>query len=208
MRIAIPIYPRFTATDAIGGYEVLGRVPGASVHFLASRAGTIETDLGLKIVADDLDTLPDPEIIMIPGGPNAILPLSDAKLLDWVRRADQTSQWTTSVCTGAYVLGAAGLLEGKRATTHWLDIEGLTRWGATPVRERVVFDGKLVTAGGVSSSLDMGLTLAARIAGEDTARAIQLGIEYDPHPPFDAGSPDKAPPHVVAMVRHLVALRS
>ncbi len=208
MDIAVPVYPRFTATDAIGAYEVLGRVPGARVHFLASQPGVVVTDLGLRLIAEDLDTLPAPDIIMVPGGPNDALPLRDEKLLAWLRRADATSTWTTSVCTGAYVLGAAGLLRGKRASTHWLDREGLAHWGATSTDERVVFDGKTVTAAGVSSSIDMGLTLAARLAGEDVAQAIQLGIEYDPHPPFNSGSPEKAPKHIVAMVRHLVATRS
>ncbi len=202
MRIAIPIYPGFAATDAVGPYEVLSRLPGADLRFIAVQPGLVPTDTGfLRVHADALDTMPDPHIVMVPGAPNAALPLADAAYLDWLRAADRTSTWTTSVCTGAYLLGAAGLLQGRRASTHWSDREGLARYGATAVNERYVFDGKLVTAAGVSAGFDMALALVARIAGDTFAQAIQLGIEYDPKPPFDAGSPDKAPPEVVAMVR-------
>jgi transcriptional regulator GlxA family with amidase domain len=131
--------------------------------------------------------------------------MSDEEVLDWVRGADGTSTWTTSVCTGSLVLGAAGLLNGKRATTHWAYLDRLAELGATPVSERVVEDGKLITAAGVSAGIDMALTLASRIAGEDVAKAIQLGIEYDPAPPFDSGSPAKAAPELVEMLRAATA---
>jgi transcriptional regulator GlxA family with amidase domain len=210
MRIAIPIYPGFAATDAIGPYEVLSRLPNAEVRFVATTPGLVPTDTGfLRVDAEPLAALagPDiaPDILIVPGAPNRALPLADRALLDWLVAVDATSTWTASVCTGAYVLGAAGLLRGKRAVTHWLDVDGLTGYGATAVRERVVFDGKLVTAAGVSAGIDMALALAARIAGDEYAQAIQLGIEYDPQPPFDAGSPAKAPPRVVEAVRRRAA---
>ncbi len=136
-----------------------------------------------------LDELPAPEIVLVPGGPGEVAARAGGPALDWLRAAHQTSTWTTSVCTGSLILAAAGLLDGKRATGHWLAIEKLRELGADAVAERVVFDGKIVTAAGVSAGIDMALALAARIAGDDVAQAIQLGIEYDPQPPFDAGSP-------------------
>jgi transcriptional regulator GlxA family with amidase domain len=202
MRIAIALFDGYTATDAIGPYEVLARLPGATLAFVASRPGLKRSDTGfLAIEAQPLDAMPAPDVLVMPGGPNRNLPLTDAALLDWLRAADRTSTWTASVCTGAYVLGAAGLLQGKRAVTHWMDVDGLARYGADAVDARYVFDGKLVTAAGVSSGFDMALALAARIAGDTLAQAIQLGIEYDPQPPFRAGHPRSAPPAVVAMVR-------
>lgn len=202
MRIAIALFEGFTATDAIGPYEVLSRLPGASLAFVASRPGLTRSDTGfLAIETQALDAMPAPDVLVMPGGPNRNLPLTDAALHDWLRAADRTSTWTTSVCTGAYVLGAAGLLQGRRAVTHWMDVDGLARYGAEAVDARYVFDGKLVTAAGVSSGFDMALALAARIAGDTVAQAIQLGIEYDPQPPFRAGHPRSAPPAVVAMVR-------
>ena len=139
----------------------------------------------------------------MPGGEGNRPLLGDDEVLDWLRSAHETSAWTTSVCTGSLVLGAAGLLEGKRATSHWVYREALRAYGAEPVDERVVEDGKVVTAAGVSSGIDMALTLAARVAGDDVAKAIQLGIEYDPDPPFDAGAPHKATPELVELIRSL-----
>jgi transcriptional regulator GlxA family with amidase domain len=202
MRIAIALFEGFTATDAIGPYEVLSRLPGAQLAFVASRSGLTRSDTGfLTVDTQPLDAMPTPDVLVMPGGPNRHLPLTDAALIDWLRAADRTSTWTASVCTGAYVLGAAGLLQGKRAVTHWMDVDGLAGYGAEAVDARYVFDGKLVTAAGVSSGYDMALALAARIAGDTVAQAIQLGIEYDPQPPFRAGHPRSAPPAVVAMVR-------
>jgi transcriptional regulator GlxA family with amidase domain len=202
MDIAIVLYDRFTALDAIGPYEVLSRLPGAKVTFLAAQAGPVRTDNGmLSIVAErSLDELPAPEILLVPGGPGEVAARAGGVVLDWLRQADQTSTWTTSVCTGSLILAAAGLLDGKPATTHWLAMDELGRLGALPTSERVVFDGKTVTAAGVSAGIDMALTLAAKIAGADVAQAIQLGIEYDPQPPFDAGSPAKAPAEIVALL--------
>jgi transcriptional regulator GlxA family with amidase domain len=203
MNTAIVLYDRFTALDAIGPYEVLSRLPGASVTFVAAKPGPMRTDNGmLTLVADcSLEQAGRPDIVLVPGGPGDVVAHAGQAVLDWLRAADETSTWTTSVCTGSLVLAAAGLLEGKRATTHWLAFERLRRLGVEPVAERVVLDGKLVTAAGVSAGIDMALTLAARVAGETVAQAIQLGIEYDPQPPFDAGSPQKAPAEIVELLR-------
>ena len=207
MRIAVLIFDRLTALDAIGPYEVLSRLPGAELSFVAKEVGPKRTDTGfLAITADAaLDELTDPDVVVIPGGEGNRPLLSDDEVLGWLRGADQTSAWTTSVCTGSLVLGAAGILDGKRATSHWAYRDGLARFGAEPVAERVVIDGKVVTAAGVSAGIDMALTLAARIADDEVAQAIQLEIEYDPEPPFDAGSPESAPPALVEMVRGLEA---
>ena len=203
MRIAIPLYDRFTALDAVGPYEVLQRLPGAEITWLAHEAGPVGTDAGqLRLVADAaFEDLPDPEILVVPGGTGTDDFLDDERLIGWIRRAHETSEWTTSVCTGSLLLGAAGVLDGLEATCHWLDIAGLERYGARPTSRRVVEPGKVITAAGVSSGIDMGLTLAAKIAGPEIAKAIQLGIEYDPQPPFDAGSPEKAPAEVVEFIR-------
>jgi transcriptional regulator GlxA family with amidase domain len=204
MNIAIVLYERFTALDAIGPYEVLSRLPEAEVTFVAAEAGPVRTDNGmLTLIAErSLAQAPKPDIVLVPGGPGEVAARAGGEVLEWLRQADRTSTWTTSVCTGSLILGAAGLLEGRRATSHWLAIEELGRLGALPVSgERVVFDGKFVTGAGVSAGIDMALALAATIAGETVAQAIQLGIEYDPQPPFDAGSPEKAPGEVVELLR-------
>jgi transcriptional regulator GlxA family with amidase domain len=203
LEIAIVLYDRFTALDAIGPYEVLSRLPGARVTFAAAQAGPVTTDNGVLTVLADraLADLPRPQIVLVPGGPGEVAARAGGPTLEWLRAAHETSTWTTSVCTGSLVLAAAGILAGRRATSHWLALEQLGELGATPVQERVVFDGKIVTAAGVSAGIDMALALAARIAGEQVAQAIQLGIEYDPQPPFDAGSPQTAPPSVVEALR-------
>ncbi len=203
MNIAIVIYDRFTALDAIGPYEVLSRLPSASLEFLAAEKGPVTTDNGmLTLLAQrSLAEVRGADIVLVPGGPGEVVARAGSKMLDWLRTAHETSTWTTAVCTGSLVLAAAGLLDGRRATTHWLALEELQRLGAEPVQERVVFDGKLVTAAGVSAGIDMALALAARVAGPEVAQAIQLGIEYDPQPPFDAGSPAKAPQAIVDALR-------
>lgn len=211
MQIAILLYDRVTVLDAIGPYEVLSRLPGAEVSFVAERAGTIRNDTGsLGLVADRaLDELPAPDLLLVPGGPGQAALMDDGPLHAWLRAADAASTWTTSVCTGSLILAAAGLLDGRRATSHWLALDQLTPLGATPVQERVVVDGKYATAAGVSAGIDMALTLAGRIAGDDVAQAIQLGIEYDPQPPYDAGSAARAPAPLVRTMRensrHLMA---
>jgi transcriptional regulator GlxA family with amidase domain len=208
MEIAIPLFERFTALDAIGPYETLCRLPGARVTFLAAEPGPVATDNGmLRIVAErSLADLPNPDIVVVPGGIGTRAMMNDAQLVDWVRGAHETSTWTCSVCTGSLVLGAAGILDGVDATTHWMAMDSLASTGALPTGQRVVERGKVITAAGVSAGIDMGLTLAARIAGDLVAQAIQLGIEYDPQPPFDAGSPEKAPAEVVALCRGVEAL--
>jgi putative intracellular protease/amidase len=194
MNVAIPLYDRFTALDAVGPYEVLQRVPGAKVTWLAHEPGPVGTDTGqLHLVADAaFEDLPDPEIIVVPGGTGTDDFLDDERLLGWIRRAHETSEWTTSVCTGSLLLGAAGVLDGLDATCHWLDLQDLERYGAQPTERRVVEQGKVITAAGVSSGIDMALTLVANMSGPEVAQAIQLGIEYDPQPPFDSGSTDLA----------------
>jgi transcriptional regulator GlxA family with amidase domain len=208
MDIVIPLFDRFTALDAIGPYETLSRLPGARVTFLAAEPGPVATDNRmLKIVAERaLDDLPNPDIVVVPGGIGTRAMMNDTQLVAWVREAHRTSEWTCSVCTGSLVLGAAGLLAGLAATTHWMAMDTLASTGARPTGRRVVEQGKIITAAGVSAGIDMGLTLAARIAGDTVAQAIQLGIEYDPQPPFDAGSPDKASDEVVAICRGVEAL--
>jgi transcriptional regulator GlxA family with amidase domain len=203
MDIAILLYPRLTALDAIGPYEVLSRIPGAEVKFLARETGPVRTDNGmLTLMAEHaLEDMAHPDILVVPGGPGEVAARAGKPVLEWLRAADRTSTWTTSVCTGSLILAAAGLLDGRRATSHWLALEELGRLGAVPVSERVVFDGKIVTAAGVSAGIDMALALAAKVAGETVAQAIQLSIEYDPQPPFDAGSPAKAPAEIVDLLR-------
>jgi transcriptional regulator GlxA family with amidase domain len=203
MQIAILIFDGLTALDAIGPYEVLSRLPGAELRIVAKEAGLKRTDTGALGVEADLalDDLEAPEVVLVPGGKGNRPLMRDPEVLEWLRSAHESSTWTTSVCTGALVLGAAGILDGKRATTHWAFLDHLSEFGAEPVAERVVEDGKVITAAGVSAGIDMALTLAARIAGDEVAQAIQLGIEYDPDPPFDAGSPSKASSEVIGMVR-------
>jgi transcriptional regulator GlxA family with amidase domain len=206
MKIAFLIFDKLTALDAIGPYEVLSRIPGAEVSFVAKQTGQKRTDTGrLGINADlALDELTNPEIVLVPGGEGNRPLMKDEEVLDWLRAADETSKWTTSVCTGSLVLGAAGLLEGKRATGHWAYRDELSEFGAEPVAERFVADGKVVTAAGVSAGIDMALHLTSLEYGPELAQGIQLGIEYDPQPPFDSGSPEKADPNLVELVRPLV----
>jgi transcriptional regulator GlxA family with amidase domain len=207
MRIAILIFDKLTALDAIGPYEVLSRVPGAELTFVAEETGPKRTDTGrLGITADaSIDELTDPDIFLIPGGEGNRPLLQNERVLDWVRSAHETSKWTTSVCTGSLVLAAAGVLDGLEATSHWAYLDRLAEGGATPVKQRFVEDGKVVTAAGVSAGIDMALHLVARETHEDVARAIQLGIEYDPDPPFDAGTPEKAGPELTELIRSLEA---
>ena len=199
MYIAIPLFEGFAALDAVGPYEVLSRMPGAQVQFVAAERGARHTDSGpLAMVAEHaLDDVPHPDVIVVPGGFGTRRLLDDEEMLGWISTAHETSSWTTSVCTGSLLLGAAGVLRGLKATSHWLALEQLREFGAEPTSERVVEQGKVITSAGVSAGIDMGLRLAARIAGEDVAKAIQLGIEYDPDPPFDCGSPKTAPAELV-----------
>jgi transcriptional regulator GlxA family with amidase domain len=195
VNIAILLYEGLTALDAIGPYEVLCLLPGVKIQFVAGEIGPKRTDNGfLTLVADyDFTSAARPDIIVVPGSSTSTLAvMSDRETLDWLRASHATSQWTTSVCSGALILGAAGLLKGKKATTHWVALKYLSKFGAQATSERIVRQDKIITAAGVSAGIDMALYLAGEIAGRETAEAIQLMIEYDPQPPFDAGSIDKA----------------
>lgn len=203
MQIAILLYDRFTTLDAVGPYEVLSRLPDTRVIFTAARPGPVTADTGmLSLVAEAaIADVPHPDIVLVPGGPGQEQQMADGPVHQWLRDADASSSWTTSVCTGSLILAAAGLLAGRKATSHWLALDELPGYGAEPVSKRVVMDGKYITAAGVSAGIDMALELAGRIAGAPVARAIQLMIEYDPQPPYQAGSPDKAPADLVTTMR-------
>ncbi|PRW64660.1 DJ-1/PfpI family protein [Actinopolyspora mortivallis] len=202
MRIAILLFDRFTALDAVGPYEVLSRLPDTEVVFVGRDRGTVRTEGGgLGLVADaTLDEVSRPDVV-VPGGPGQSEHMSDGPLHRWLRAVDETTVRTTAVCTGSLILAAAGILTGRTATSHWLALDQLSALGVSPSGERVVVDGKYVTAAGVSSGIDMALALAGELVGEDTAQRVQLGIEYDPRPPYDAGAPDKAPAEIVAALR-------
>lgn len=184
--IAIPLYDRFTALDAVGPYEVLSRLPGARVRFLGPAAGPVRTDTRMLTIEAEAawEDSSAPDVLLVPGGVGTRALLGNERMRAWVRGVNATSTWTTSVCTGSLLLADAGLLDGVDATTHWSARELLGSLGAVPVEARSVVRGKVVTAAGVSAGIDMALELAALIAGEDVARAIQLGIEYDPQPPW------------------------
>ena len=227
MLITIPLFDRFTALDAVGPYEVLSRLPGADVVFVAEQAGPVQTDTrALTLVAErPLAKVDTCDVVVVPGGPGTRQMLEPQPLHDWLRAIDATTQWTTSVCTGALLLGAAGLLDGLEATTHWSAFDTLAGLGARPTQRRVVAQRKgvgrrptpsrgggrgsgwIVTAAGVSAGIDMALWLAAQIAGDEVAKAIQLGIEYDPQPPFDSGSTAKAAPETLELLRQGLASR-
>jgi transcriptional regulator GlxA family with amidase domain len=210
MQIAILIFDKLTALDAIGPYEVLRSVPGWEVKFVSKAKGEVRTDTGfLGLTADySLEEVSDPDIVVVPGGPGSRIAgapggkalMEDEEVLTWLRQVDATSKWTTSVCTGSLVLGGAGLLNGKRATSNWLYLDRLRELGADAVGGRFVEDGKTITAAGVTAGIDMALHLVSREVGPELAQAIQLGLEYDPQPPFDTGSPEKAPPEIVELV--------
>ena len=205
MLAAIALYPGFTALDAIGPYQVLSLLPGTELVFTAVNAGPLRDDTMLTVQIDrPISEIDRPDIVVVPGGLATRKLLGGDPLIDWLRAVHPTTTWTTSVCTGSLLLAAAGLLDGLDATTHWLAEDALNALGAKYTDERVVRRGKIITAAGVSSGIDMGLVLANEIAGPLVAQAIQLGIEYDPQPPFDAGSPKKASPEVVALVRQIM----
>ncbi|MER8184835.1 DJ-1/PfpI family protein [Kitasatospora sp. NPDC094015] len=203
MQIAILLYDGFTALDAVGPYEVLSRLPGAEVRFTAARSGPVRADTGaLALVADhSLTEVRSADILLLPGGPGQTALMSDEPLLDWIRTVDATTTWTTSVCTGSLLLAAAGLLAGRTAASHWLALDQLPTFGATPSTDRTVVDGKYATSAGVSAGIDLALLLAGRIAGDRTAQAIQLLTEYAPEPPYQAGTPATAPADLVADLR-------
>jgi transcriptional regulator GlxA family with amidase domain len=201
MKIAILLYEKLAALDAVGPYEVMRCVPGWEVSLVGVRTGEVRAEGGLGLSVDrTLAQTTDPDVVLVPGGEGCEAVARDEAVLSWLRAVDERTRWTTSVCTGAEVLGAAGLLRGKRATSNWLYLDRLPGHGAEPVGGRFVEDGKTITAAGVTAGLDMALHLVAREAGPEVAQAVQLGIEYDPDPPFDCGSPEKAPRAVVEAV--------
>ncbi len=206
MRIAFFLYEGLTTLDIIGPHDVLSRLPGVEAISVSVDGGPVTADTGvLGLTAGwamaDVDRA---DVLVVPGGlEGTFAAAADDRILDWVRHIAAGAQWVTSVCTGALILGAAGLLDGRRATTHWAAIDLLATYGATPVQERVVVDGPVVTAAGVSAGIDMALTLSATLTDDDTARSVQLGIEYDPAPPFDCGSVGKAPDELIERARAL-----
>lgn len=207
MQVAIGLYPGFTALDFVGPYQVLVNRPDTEVVLCASEAGIVPDDMGvLKLQVDStFADVPTPDVLLVPGGfVSRQLAADGHPIVAWVRSAHETTTWTTSVCTGALVLGAAGVLDGLDATTHWIAYDTLASYGACPTEQRVVEAGKVVTAAGVSAGIDLALMLVGRIDGPEVAMAIQLGIEYDPQPPYDAGSPAKAPAEIRRLVEALM----
>jgi transcriptional regulator GlxA family with amidase domain len=201
MQITILLFEKMAAQDAVGPYEVFRCVPGWEVEFVGLDVGEVRTEGGLGLIVDrSLDQATEADIVLVPGGRGTDTLLGDETVLSWLREVDKSTKWTTSVCTGALILGAAGLLEGRRATSNWLALDDLREYGADVVGGRWVEDGKTITAAGVTAGLDMALHLVGREAGPEVAQAVQLGIEYDPDPPFDSGSPEKAPPEIVEAV--------
>jgi len=211
VQIAIPLFPRLTALDAIGPYEVLQRLPGATVTFVGTATGEVRTENGFLGLSVDalVGDLPRPDVIVVPGGIGSREAMQDPVLVDWVRTAHETTRFTTSVCTGSFVLGAAGLLDGLTATTHWSVLPELEALGAVPTMERVVehLDQRIITAAGVSSGIDMALRLSELLVDDVAAKAMQLMIEYDPQPPFDAGHLDRAGDQVVERLIQYAALK-
>jgi transcriptional regulator GlxA family with amidase domain len=200
--IALGLYQGFTALDAIGPYEVLTYLPGAEVIICAEHTGLVDDQYDLVHLRVDTTfaDVPRPDVLLVPGGPVAAKYAANGHpIVDWIRQVHPHTTWTTSVCTGALLLGAAGLLNGVPATTHWSAYDALASYGAQPTEERVVTSGRIMTGAGVSAGIDLALTLAGKIAGPEVAQSIQLAIEYDPHPPFDAGAPSKAPKPIYDM---------
>lgn len=193
MKTAFVLYPDFTALDLIGPYEVISRWPDAEVHFLAASLEPVRCDRGLTVIPTDTpETLPAPDLIVVPGSGKPVPVMSDQALIDWLRTAAPNCQWTASVCTGAGLYAAAGLLEGKTTTTHWGFRDNLRAMGIHVVADRVVWQGNHVSGAGVSAGIDMALSLTERVHGRRLAESLQLVIEYDPQPPFNSGSPTKA----------------
>src|SRR5512141_2288816 len=204
--IGMLIFPRLTQLDMTGPYEVLARLPNTKVHLVAHTMAPVKTDGGMEIVPTvTIADCPPLDLVMVPGGPGQQDLMEDEAALEFLRKQAASAQYVTSVCTGSLVLGAAGLLKGKRATSHWAAVDHLALLGAIPVREKVVVDGNLVTGAGVTSGIDFALTLAAILEGEQVAREIQLQIEYDPAPPFDSGSPRTAAPAILEAVKARLA---
>lgn len=202
MQITFLFYDGMTTLDIIGPHEVLARLPDVTIQRVAKRAGIIQAGFELELNAEySLFDITQTDILVVPGGGTATSLSHEPEILQWIAAIHKTTQWTTSVCTGSLILGAAGILQGKKATSHWAVLDRLTKWGATPTSKRIVEDGKIITAAGVSAGIDMALLLAAKVAGQSVAETLQLGIEYDPEPPFNAGSPSKVNPRAVALLK-------
>ncbi|CAM6012318.1 unnamed protein product [Sphagnum balticum] len=200
LQVAILIFKGVTALDFVGPYDVLSFLPNVKVVFVSHTAGELYKDVGTFTIqaTASFDQVPNPDIVVVPGGMGTDALMGDKTILQWLCKAHETSLYTTSVCSGSLLLGAAGLLNGLEATTHWNALEFLTNFGAKPVKARVVRQGKIITAAGVSAGIDMALQLVALISDETTAKTVQLSMEYDPQPPFDCGSPEKAGPEIVS----------
>jgi transcriptional regulator GlxA family with amidase domain len=204
MKIAILVFDNLTVLDAVGPYEVLSKIPHAKVYFTAVKPGIYRDTKGLRISVDySLADIKDPDILLIPGGFGVDAILNNREILNWVIQAHKTSKWTVSVCSGALLLAAAGLLKNCKAATHWNRVEQLRSYGVEVIMERYVREGKIITSAGVSAGIDMALYLASLIVNENFAKTVQLAIEYDPQPPFDSGSPEKAPKEIVERFRKL-----
>ena len=208
MEIVFLFYDGMTALDAIGPHEILTRIPEAAVSRVAKTAGDISTCSGLFLKADkSISDVSRADILLVPGAGSATTLKDHPDVLNWIKNIHKNTRWTTSVCTGSLILGAAGVLSGVKATSHWAVLERLIQWGAEPTSERIVTSGKIMTAAGVSAGIDMALTLVAMISGEQAAKTLQLGIEYDPEPPFDCGSPHKADPELLEQLRDKLMLK-
>lgn len=200
--IVFVLFPEVTQLDFTGPAQFLARLPGAQVFAAAANTGPISTDSGFSIVPNvSFGSCPQADVLCVPGGPGVVRALADATLVEFVRTQGARARWVTSVCTGAFILGVAGFLTGRRATTHWAYTQLLARVGAVHEEDRVVIDGNLITAGGVTSGIDFALTLIAEIAGAETAQQLQLALEYDPAPPFDCGRPESSPEALVSQLK-------
>jgi transcriptional regulator GlxA family with amidase domain len=209
MQIAIALFPKVTILDAIGPYQVFSGMPDAEVVLCAAQKGRLTDDVGQLHVDIDhtFDDVPNPDVLLVPGGNiTRQMALQGDPIIDWIRSAHEHTTYTTSVCTGAMLLGAAGLLRGLRATTHWVAYDELRTYGAEPTEQRVVFQDKIVTGAGVSAGIDLALQVVAKLSGPEIAQSTQLVLEYDPQPPFDTGSPSKAPQGIKDMQSDLIAL--
>jgi transcriptional regulator GlxA family with amidase domain len=205
MRIAFVVYPGFTALDLVGPYEVMSRWPGAETRFVATQTEPVRADMGLTVIPTDTPaSLPAPDVVVMPGAGDPLAVLEDEALVAWVKQAATTATWMASVCTGAGVYAKAGLLDGRPATTHWGFRDNLAAMGARVLSNRVVFDPPFVSGAGVSAGIDMALALTARVHGDETAKALQLGIEYDPQPEFDAGDPERVAPSTLGLAMRIM----
>lgn len=202
MKITFLFYEGMTVLDAIGPYEVLSRLPEVTVQRVSLNSGPVRAGSGLTLIAEHaLKEISATDILVVPGGGTATALREYPEILEWIRHIHEKTLWTTSVCTGSLILGAAGILSGVKATTHWAVMNRLVHWGAIPTSKRFVVDGKILTAAGVSAGIDMAFYLAAKLTNDNIAQSLQLGLEYDPEPPFNSGSPDKAPQAIVEELR-------